>query len=57
MESVKNFLSQESKFDPVEKIKNKNKNRRRASLFGSSEDGKQEISLCGLSKLRNIYWH
>ena len=44
MEIVKLFLSQKSQFDLVEKIKNKNKNRTRASLFQSSEDGKQENS-------------
>ena len=43
MENVKLFLSQKSQFDPLEKIKNKNKNRTRASLFQSSEDGKQEF--------------
>ena len=43
MESVKLFLSQKPQFDFVEKIKNKNKKRTRASLFQSSEDGKQEI--------------
>ena len=40
-ENVKLFLSQKSQFNLVEKIKNKN--RSRASLFQSSEDGKQEI--------------
>ena len=44
MENVKLFLSQKSQFDLVEKIKNKNKKRTRASLFQSSEDKKQEIS-------------
>ena len=44
MENVKLFLSQNSKFDLVEKIKNKNKKRTRASRSQSSEDGKQEIS-------------
>ena len=39
--NVKLFLSQKSKFDLVEKIKNKTKNRTHASLFQSSEDGKQ----------------
>ena len=43
MENAKLFLSQKSQFDLVEKIKNKNKKRTRASLFLSSEDGKQEI--------------
>ena len=42
MENVKSFLSQKSQFDHVEKIKDKNKKRTRASLFQSSEDGKQE---------------
>ena len=42
MENVKLFLSHKSQFDLVEKIKNKNKKRTRASLFQSSEDGKQE---------------
>ena len=42
MENVKLFLSQKSQFQLVEKIKNKNKKRMRASLFQSSEDGKQE---------------
>ena len=37
-----------SQFDLVKKIKNENKKRTRASLFQSSEDGKQEIFLCGL---------
>ena len=43
MENAKLFLSQKSQFDLVEKIKDKNKKRTRASLFQSSEDGKQEI--------------
>ena len=43
MENAKLFLSQKSWVDPVEKLKNKNKNRTRASLFQFSEDGKQEI--------------
>ena len=42
MEIAKSFLSQKSEFDLVEKLKNRNENRRRASLFQSSEDGKQE---------------
>ena len=42
MEHAKLFLSQKSQFDFVETIENKNKNRTRASLFQSSEDGKQE---------------
>ena len=42
METVKLLLSQKSQFKLMEKIKNKNKNRTRASLFQSSEDGKQE---------------
>ena len=49
MKIVKLLLSQKSQFDLVEKIKNKNKKRTRASLFQSSEDGKQEIFLCGLT--------
>ena len=48
MEIVKLFLSQKYQFDLVEKVKNKNKSRTRASLFQSSEDGKQEYFLCGL---------
>ena len=43
VENVKLFLSQKSRFDFVEEIKNENKNRTRAPLFQSSEDGKQEI--------------
>ena len=43
VEIIKLFLSQKSQFDLVENINNKNKNRTRASLFQSSEDGKQEI--------------
>ena len=50
MENVKLFLSQKSQFDLVEKIRNKNKKRTRASLFQSSKDGKQEkkfyVALC-----------
>ena len=42
MENVKLFLSQKFQFDLVEKIKNKDKKRTRASVFQSSEDGKQE---------------
>ena len=34
-------------FWPCRKDKNKNKNHTRASLFQSSEDGTQEILLCG----------
>ena len=41
VENVKLFLSQQSHFDLVENIKNRNKNRTRASLLQSSEDGKQ----------------
>ena len=41
MENVKLFLSQKSQFDLVEKMKNKNKKRKRGSLFQSSENGKQ----------------
>ena len=43
VENVKLFLSQKSQFDLIEKVKNKNKKRTRASLFRSSEDRKQEI--------------
>ena len=43
MENVKLFLSQKSQFHLVERIKNKNKKRTRASLFQSSEDGNLEI--------------
>ena len=43
VQNVKSFLSQKSRFDLVERIKNENKNRTRASLFQSSEDGKQEF--------------
>ena len=55
MEIVKSLLSQKSQFDP-EKIKNKN--RMRASLFQSTEDGKQEIFLCGVmpGALSNTYF-
>ena len=42
MENAKLFLSQKSQLDFVEKIKNKNKKRTRASLSQSSEDVKQE---------------
>ena len=42
------IMSQKSQFHFVEKIKNKNKKHTRASLFQSSEDGKQETSLSGL---------
>ena len=49
MENVKLFLSQKSQFGFVEKIKNRNKNRTDASLFRSSEDGKQEFFLYGLT--------
>ena len=45
MENLRLFLSQKPQFEREEKIKNKNKKRTRASLFRSSEDGKQEI-LC-----------
>ena len=51
MENVKLFLSQKSQFDLLEKIKNKNKNRTRASLFQSSEYGKQEIFLRPYDKI------
>ena len=37
----------------MENIKDKNKKRTRASLFQSSEDGKQEIFLCGLIMAKN----
>ena len=55
MEIVKSLLSQKSQFD-LEKIKNKN--HPRASLFQSTEDGKQEIFLCGLmpGALSNTYF-
>ena len=43
MENVKLFFYQKSQFDLVEKIKNKNKNRTRASISQFSEDGKQEF--------------
>ena len=57
MEIVKLLLSQKSQFD-LEKIKNKNKNCTRTSLFQSTEDGKQEIFLCGLmpGALSNTYF-
>ena len=42
VENVKLLLSEKSQFKPEEKIKNKNKNRTRASIFQSSEDEKQE---------------
>ena len=42
VENVKLFFSQKSQIDLVEKIKNKDKNRTCASLFQSSEDGKQK---------------
>ena len=42
VENVKLFLSQKSQFDLIKKIKNNNKKRMLASLFHSSEDGKQE---------------
>ena len=42
MENVKSFLSQKSQFQLLEMIKNENKKRTRASVFQSSEDGKQE---------------
>ena len=48
MENVKSFLSKKSQSELVEKIKNKDKNFTRASLFQFSEDGKQEFFLCGL---------
>ena len=50
VEIVKLLLSQKSQFDLVEKMKNKN--RTHASLFQSSEDGKQEFFLCGLICVR-----
>ena len=49
VENVKSFLSQKSQFDIVEKIKNKNKNRTRASPFQSPDDGKQEYFYVALS--------
>ena len=42
-------MSQKSQFGLVEKIKDENKKRTRASLFRSSEDGTKEIFLCGLT--------
>ena len=54
MENGKLFLSQKSQFDLVEKIKNKDKKRTRASLSQSSEDGKQEKNLCSLSIRLNL---
>ena len=57
MENVKLLLSQKSHLDLVEKIKYKNKNRTRASLFQSSEDGKQEKFLCGLSMPYYCWWY
>ena len=53
MENAKLFLSQKSQFDLVEEIKNKNKNRTRASLFQSSEGGKQENVYMALSFTTN----
>ena len=43
VENIELFLSQKSQFYLVEKIKDKNKKGTRASLFQSSEDGKQNI--------------
>ena len=54
MENVKLFLSQKSQFDLVEKIKNENKQRTRASLSQSLEDGKQKKFLYGHTILRDI---
>ena len=45
VESVKIFLSQKSKYDLSVNMKNRIKDRTRASLFQSSEDGKQEFFL------------
>ena len=42
------ILVSKSQLDLIEKIRNRNKKRTRALLFQSSEDGKQEKSLCGL---------
>ena len=42
MERVKLFLSQKYQFELVEKIKDINKKRTRASLFQSAKDGKQD---------------
>ena len=50
MENVELFLSQKSQFDLVEKIKDKN--RTHASLFQSSEDGKQDFFLVGLVRIQ-----
>ena len=50
MENVKLFLFQKSKFNPVQKVKNKDKNRTCASLLQSLDDGIREFFLCGLDK-------
>ena len=42
VENVRLFLSQKPQFEVEEKIKDENKKCTRASLFQSSEDGKQE---------------
>ena len=52
VENVKLFLPQIYQFDLVEKINDKNKNRTPASLFQSSEDGKQEKNcLCDPNRI------
>ena len=45
---LKIFVFPKSQFDRVQKMKNKYKNRTRASLFQSLGDEKQENFLCGL---------
>ena len=52
MENVKLLLSQTSQFHPLEKMKNKSKKRTRATLFPSSEEGKQENLLFGLTEFK-----
>ena len=49
-ENLELILCQKFQFYLVEEIKNENKKRTRASLLQSSEDGKQEIILCGLTE-------
>ena len=51
VDNTKLFLSQ---FDPAENIKNENKNRTRASLFKSSEEGNKNLFSCGLYK--TLHW-
>ena len=57
MQNVKSFLSQKSRFDLVERIKNENKNRTRASLFQSSVDGKQKIFMWPQMDSRSLRTH